>query len=264
MSDARKFVIVRILIAAYLVNYWLAIFPYRDLLYLDPLSPKRRVPLIDHWLGQLSSGSIAFALGAAIVSSIGLCFARTQRVSAVAAYGCLLFLIHGNGLLHEVSTQYVGWSLVMFALLPGLKWQYKSDSERAFAEDWARRATSVALIAIGGAYSFMGFKKIIYEPWYSENLIPYLFMLSHKAGLRSGLFAPSPLLHYPLALAAALAELLALPLLLWRRTHHLILVLLTGLQLFIFIVMGFYYIASFMLITHLMALQSWPLRRARS
>ena len=258
MITVRKFIIGRTLISLYLLVLWWKIFSARHLLYLDPLSPKRRLQLLEPIIGQLSSWSITTMFILGLAGGAGLLFSRTQRAAAALSYICLLFFIHANALVHEVSTQYIGWTLILFVILPGFKWNYESESELKIARDWATTATWAVIFAIGGAYTFMGFSKLAYPAWHSHRLVPRLFHLTQNNPGAIPFPLPPLFLHSPLSLSAALVEFLALPMLLLRQTNFAAIILLSLLMTFIGLGLGFYYIAAFMMIVHLLLLRPEP------
>lgn len=191
-----------------------------------------------------------------ISASIALALNFKYRLACLVIWICLVIILSRNFWLFEVHLSYLGWTLWLFMFLPSLNPDHET----------ARQYHQAVLFAFGAGYTLAGATKLIAINNTGGQLLESFFNIGFGFSYSTAFFgALSSNLVYFIWISVTIVELLALPLIYPKATRQYMWWALTLGQLALLLLSRLNHISAFMLIYHLLALDSfWHKSRASS
>ncbi len=173
-----------------------------------------------------------------------------RKTAAVLLWFGWTALFHRNNLIVNPSTPYVGLLLLLSLLIPrGEPWSYGQSQQAWHMPKWVFRSVWI-LMAVG--YSFSGFTKLFSPSWIDGSAMQHLLEnpLARPGWIRDAMLGLPDIVLAVMTWSTLVAELLFLPLALWRRGRPWIWLLLVLLHLGIIAVIDFADLSFGMLMIH--------------
>jgi hypothetical protein len=252
----KQFAIFRIFLGSYLALHFAQLIPYGAELFSNQgvfASPRLNFTYgmfpnpLEYWDSPaFVTAFLVILLLLAIAFAIGL----FRRTPAVLIWFGWASLFNRNNLINNPSIPYIGLLLLLSAIVPTGE---ALDSTRA-SHSWRFPAMVywTAWILMAAGYSFSGWMKLQSPSWIDGSA---LFYVLHNPLARCGvirdllLALPAPSLRL-LTWGSLAAELLFLPLSLWRRTRIIAWCALVGMNVGILFAVNFADLTVGMLIIH--------------
>ncbi|MEM1083395.1 MAG: DCC1-like thiol-disulfide oxidoreductase family protein [Verrucomicrobiota bacterium] len=266
-----QFALFRIVFGSYLALHFLQLIPYGAELFggsglIPDVALNPTAGLFPTPFGlPLSDGVIALILVLLVVASLMFTVGVGRPWVALLLWFGWSALFHRNNLIANPSIPYVGLLLLLCALVPkGEPLSFGGKSRDWAMPGWIWRCAWV-LMAVG--YSFSGWTKLSSPSWIDGTAMKYLLEnpLARDAWTRDLMLMLPDAILAGLTWLTLLAELLFLPLAMWRKSRPWIWLLLVGMHLGIIVVVDFADLSLGMLMIHLFTFDSaWlPPRKGR-
>ena len=246
-----QFTFFRILFGSFLTWHFLALIPYGTELFsneglIGDASLNPTYGLFPNPL-YIFDGPLAvfLTLSLAVAASVSFTFGKARRTSAVVLWFIVTALFHRNNLTGNPSLPYIGLMLLLSALMP---------PERK-GEPWKMPGwiLPVATILLAVGYSFSGYTKLFSPSWIDGTAVAHVLNnpLARLGFLRDFLLALPGGFLAVLTWGALLAELLYLPLCLFRKTRPWIWLALVGMHVTLMFLVDFTDLSMGMIMIHL-------------
>ena len=252
-----QFAIFRILFGSFLAWHFLALLPYGAELFSNQgfISDPSLNPTYGLFPNPLSlwdsPAAVTTILGLAVLASLTFTVGWGRRSSAVILWFILTALFHRNNLTSNPSLPYLGLILLLSVLIPA----GENFSLARRKDDWEMPPLLIPLATflLGLGYTFSGWTKLFSPSWTDGTALTHVL---NNPLARPGFFrdlilqAPDGLLAL-LTWGALAAELLYLPLALYRKTRPWIWLLLLGMHLGLILLIDFADLSLGMVMIHL-------------
>jgi predicted DCC family thiol-disulfide oxidoreductase YuxK len=246
-----QFTLFRIIFGSFLTWHFLALIPYGTELFSNEglIGDATLNPTYGLFPNPLyifdSPFAVFLTLGLAVAASVSFTLGKAHRTSAIVLWFVVTALFHRNNLTGNPSLPYLGLMLLLSALIPpvrkGEPWKMPS---------WILPVATL-LLAIG--YSFSGYTKLFSPSWIDGTAIAHVlnnplarpgFFRDFFLGMPGGILAV-------MTWGALLAELLYLPLCLFRKTRPWIWLALVGMHVSLMFLIDFTDLSMGMIMIHL-------------
>ena len=269
----RQFAIFRIVLGVYLAVHFAQLIPYgaelfsdhgvfadSDLNFTHGILPN---PL-EHWDSPVFVTAFIFSL---LVLAIVFATGFFRRIAAILLWFGWACLFNRNNLINNPSIPYIGLLLLLSVIVP----IGEAVNPKCASGSWTfpRLVYWTAWILMAAGYSFSGWMKLQSASWIDGSAVLHVLNnpLVRCGSVRDFLLTvPAPLLQL-MTWGCLAAELLALPLSLWRPTRIITWCALAGMNLGILFVVNFTDLTVGMLMIHLFTWEpAWffPTRNHRS
>ncbi len=264
--SAKQFGMFRILFGSFLALFFLTIIPYSEMLFSSEglytatngmVSPNTPIS-ISIFAYFNSSSEITAILGVLVFVSILFTLGIFRRTTSLILWYGFISLIHRNFYIADVSTNYIGWMLLLCATIPpGEAFCVKGNKDSKWTFPPVLLVGTWIIFATG--YSLSGYVKLSYGHWVSGEALAFIIQSPlGTENLLSQAFLNFKFLSYPLTWLSLYAELLCVILCLHPKSRMLAWVVLTGMQFGILVLMGIKPISITMLLFHLLVFdQRW-------
>lgn len=230
-SELELFKFFRIIFGTFLFFHFFFLFGSLEVLFSEKYLALSNGGFLNILSYMNSTTSLTVLNGCACVLSIFVCFNFQRR----CASGLLLYihscLLLKNPMILNVSYDYLGWLLLALALIPP---EHSKNSSSAPHWKVPRYIYLGGWLIFGMGYTLNGVLKLQSPVWFDGTalsiIIPHDRLLSNE-WVRAGLMSLPPLTLKILTWITAYAELLCLPLLIFRKTRVLIWFVILGLHL---------------------------------
>lgn len=223
--SARQFAIFRVVLGTYLAIHFAQLIPYAAELFSNRgvLANARLnftygiLPnLLEHWDSPaLATAFLIVLCSLAVVFAAGM-FRRTAAILLWWGWACLF---NRNNLISNPSIPYIGGLLLLTVLVPTGEAVHLERANRSWRFPATVYWTAWILMATG--YSFSGWAKLSSPSWIDGSALLHILNnpLARCGCVRDFLLALPPAALQTATWSALAAELLFLPLSLWRQTR---------------------------------------------
>lgn len=254
----RYFSLWRILFGVYLLYYNLAIFPYLATLYSNEGIYRHYdfLPFFPNLFALSDGVYVVHTLGlASVLLSFCILLGWRRNWSALLLWFVLTTFYGRNLLTEHPALPFIGLLLILLAIIPSGEWFSLDRKYRHQNSPWIMPyfAYFTALVVLGAGYSLSGYDKFLATGWQIGDAIGHMYTLP----IAFDYWLTDLLREQPFWLiqmetwAAAGAQFVSLPFLLWRPTRKYMWLVLTAMFTYVLFVFDLTEVILGMLLFHL-------------
>jgi Uncharacterized protein conserved in bacteria len=270
-----QYSIFRVLLGLYLVQHFLTLLPWGQEVFsnrgaLASASASPLIHLFPNVLAVLDQPEfVLFLLTVGALLSSLLAVGFWDRPAALALWYLWACLLGRNPLISNPALPFIGWLLLIHAILP--KAPFGSWAARGRADprgNWymPQSVFFLAWILIAIGYSYSGYTKLVSPSWIDGSAFARVLEnpLARPTPLRSLLLAMPPVSLHLATWTALILELAFAPLALFRRARPWIWTVMVGLQAGLLLLVSFADLTVGMLLVHFFTFDPGWLREGKT